>query len=55
MYYLIDEDGEENKKPKGVNKNVPKNTRHKRFVDVLFKKKLIRHRMKRIQSKLHRI
>ena len=55
MYSLIDEDGEENKKPKGVNKNVPTNTRHKRFVDVLFKKKLIRHRMKRIQSKLHRI
>ena len=27
--------------------------KHKEFVDVLFNKKLIRHNMKRIQSKLH--
>ena len=55
MYSLVDVDGEENKKAKGVNKNVAKNTRHKKFVDILFNKKLIRHRMKRIPSKLHRI
>ena len=55
MYSLVDVDGEENKKAKGVNKNVVKNTRHKEFVDFLFNKELIRHRMKRIQSKLHRI
>ena len=54
MYSFVDVDGEENKKAKGVNKKVAKNTRHKKFV-VLFNKKLIRHRMKRIQSKLHRI
>ena len=30
-------------------------TRHKEFVDVLFNKKMIRHKMKRIQSKLHKI
>ena len=29
--------------------------RHKEFVDVLFNKKVIRHDMKRTQSKLHRI
>ena len=55
LYSLVDGDGKENKKPKGVNKNVVKSTRHKVFVDVLFNKKRMRHRMKRIQSKLHRI
>ena len=29
--------------------------RHKELVDVLFNKKMIRHNMKRIQGKLHRI
>ena len=29
--------------------------RHKEFTEVLFNKKVIRHNMKRIQSKLHRI
>ena len=29
--------------------------RHKEYVDVFFNKNLIRHKMKRIQSKLHRI
>ena len=55
MYSLIDVDGEEVTKAKGVNKNVVKKTRHKKLVDVLFNKKVIRHNMKRIQSKLHRI
>ena len=32
-----------------------KKIRHKEFFDVLFNKKVIRHNMKRIQSKLHRI
>ena len=43
MYSLVDVDGEEIKI-----KNVAKNTRSKQFVDVLFNKILIRHRMKRI-------
>ena len=42
-------------KSKIVNKNVAKNTRHKRYVDVLFNKYFIRHKMKKIQSELHRI
>ena len=50
MYSLISVDGGEVTKAKGVNKKI----RHKEFVDVLFNKKLIRHNMKRIQSKLHR-
>ena len=51
MYSLIRLDDEEVTKAKGVNKK----TRHKDFVDVLFNKKVIRHNMKRIQSKLHTI
>ena len=50
-YSLISVDDEEVTKVKGVNKKI----RHKEFLDVLFNKKVIRHNMKRIQSKLHRI
>ena len=55
MYSLIAESSEEIKKAKGVNKNVVKNIRHKEYVDALFNKKMMRHKIKRIQSKLHRI
>ena len=55
MYSLIVVGGQEIKKAKGVNKSVLKNTRHKEFVEVLFNKKLMRHRTKIIQSKLRRI
>ena len=55
MYSLIAVDNEEVKKAKGVNKNFVKKVGHKEFVDVLFNKKLRRHKMKRIQSKLRRI
>ena len=50
MYSLISVDDEEFTKAKGVNKK-----KHKGFVDVLFNKKVIRHNIKRIQSKLHKI
>ena len=55
MYYLVDLDGEESKKAKGVNKGIVRGLRHKNFFYVLFGKKFMRNRMKRIQSKLHRI
>ena len=55
MYSLIAVDGGEIKKAKGVNKYVVKNIRHKEYTDVLFNKKMIRHKMKRIQSTLYRI
>ena len=55
MYSLIYVDSEEVKKAKGVNKNLIKKIKHKEFVDVLFNKKMIRHKMKRIQRKLHRM
>ena len=51
MYSLIIVEYEELTKAKGVNKRI----RHKEFVDVLFNKKLIRHSMKIILSKLHRL
>ena len=51
MYSLISVDDEEVTKAKGVNKKI----RHKEFINVLFNKKVIRHNMKRIQSKLHEI
>ena len=55
MYSLIDVDGKENKKVKEVSKNVVKIIRHKEYLDVLFNKNFIRHNMKRIQRKLHKI
>ena len=55
MYSLIAVDGEDVKKAKGVNKNIIKKIRHEKYTDVLFNKKMIRHKMKRIQSKLYRI
>ena len=54
MYSLIAVDANEVEKAKGVNENVIKK-RHEEFDDVLFNKKIIRHNMKRIQIKLHRI
>ena len=51
MCSLIDVDDEEATKAKGVNKKI----RHKEFINVLFNKKAMRHNMKRIQIKLHRI
>ena len=47
MYSLISVDDEEVTKVKGVNKKI----KHKEFVGVLLNKKVIRHNMKRIQSK----
>ena len=44
MYSVISVDDEEVTKAEGVNKDI----RHKEFVDVLFNKKVIRHKMKRI-------
>ena len=55
IHSLVIVNNEEIKKTKGVNKNIVKIIRHKGYVDVLFNKNLIRHKMKRIQSKLHKI
>ena len=55
MYSLIMVDHEEIKKVKRISKNIVESRRHKKYVGVLFDKELMRHSMKRIQSKLHRI
>ena len=51
MYSLISVDDEEVTKAKGKNKKI----RRTEFANVSFNKKMIRHNMKKIQSKLHRI
>ena len=51
MYSLISVDDKEKMRAKGVNEKL----KHSEFVDVLFNKKVIRHNMKRLQSKLHRL
>ena len=51
LYSLISVDDKEVTKAKGINKKI----KHKEFVDVLLNNKVIRHNMKKIQSKLHRI
>ena len=51
MYSLIAVDGEEIIKAKGRNKNIAKSIRLKELIGVLFNNKIMRHEMKRIQSK----
>ena len=51
MYSLIDVNNEENKKTK----RIVKNPRNKEYIDVLFNKKLIRNKIVRSQSKLHKL
>ena len=55
MYSLADIDGKESKKANGVNRGVARGLRHKKFVNFFFNKVVMRHKMKRIQIKLHRI
>ena len=51
MYSLISENDKETNKEKGVNKKL----RHNVYLDILVNKKVVRHKMKRIQSVLHEI
>ena len=55
MHSMKHVDGKENKTEKGINKNVIENIMHGKYIDILFNKKMVRHIMKRIQSKLHKI
>ena len=48
---MIGSDDKEINKAKGINKKL----RHQEYLDVLFNEKVVRHGMKRIQSKLHEI
>ena len=51
VHSFISVDNKEINKAKGINKKL----RHKEYIDVLFNKKVARHNMKRIQSKLYEI
>ena len=51
MYSLVTVDDKEKVRAKGVNNKLA----HSEFYDVLFDKKVIRHNMKRIQAKKHRL
>ena len=51
MCSLITVDDKEKIRAKGVNKKL----KHSEFANVLFNKKIVRHNMKRIQSRLHRL
>ena len=47
MQSIKDVDGKETKTRKGVNKNVVKNIKYGKYIDVLFSKKLVRYNIKR--------
>ena len=51
MCSLISSNNDEINKAKGVNRKI----RHNEYIDVLFNKKVVRHNMKRIQNKMHKI
>ena len=51
MYCIVSENDEEVNTAKGVNISIV----FKEYKNALFNKKLIRHKMKRIQSKIHEI
>ena len=55
MHSLVTADGGGIKRAKDVNKNVVDNVKHKGYNDLLFVKRLMRHSMKRIQSKPYSI
>ena len=55
IYSLVSVDGKEVKKAKRVIRGAAENASHKKFVDFLFSGKVVRHSMKRIQSKFRRI
>ena len=51
MYSLISSDNKEINQAKGVNKIL----KNKKYLDILIDRKVVRHKMKIIQSKLHEI
>ena len=55
MYWYLVDNNRENKKAKGVNKNVVVTISHNEYKDVLLNKKCLRHSVNKIQSKEHRV
>ena len=54
MYSYLADDNSEQKKTKGVNRNVVATIIHKKYKDVLLNKKCLRRSMNKIQSKDHK-
>ena len=56
MYYILEADGENIKKAKGVKKNVvKKHIRHEQYKEALFRKRTFRHSMDVLRSERHHI
>ena len=55
MYSYLVDGNSENKKAKGVNRNIVATISHSEYKHVLLNKKGLRHSMNRIQSKYKRI
>ena len=55
MYFVGAEDSKKVKKEKGINKNVVQKIEEDLYGNVLFNIKVMRHKIKRIQNKLHKI
>ena len=55
MYSYLVNDNSEDKKAKGVNKNIVVATSHNKYKDVLLNKKYLRYSINKIQNKDHRI
>lgn len=55
MHSLVMADNKEIRNAKGVIENIADNIKHREYVDVLIGKKMMRHIMKQIQSKLHKV
>ena len=52
MHSLVMADNKEIRNAKGIIENIADNTKQREYVDVLIGKKMMRHFMKQIQSKL---
>ena len=52
VYSLVTVDSREIKNTNGINRNVANEMRHKKYVDMLYSRRLVRHRMKMIQRNL---
>ena len=51
-YSLVTVNSREIKNTNGINRNVANEMRHKEYVDMLYSRRLVRHRMKMIQRNL---
>lgn len=55
MHSLVMADNKEIRNAKGVIENIADNIKQREYVDVLTGKKMMRHFMKQIENKLHKV